>query len=34
MERLRAIVRRDPAALEAVEALVAAIERLVKVGHL
>jgi GAF domain-containing protein len=34
LERLRRIVRRDPAALESVEALVAAIERLIKVGHL
>jgi GAF domain-containing protein len=34
LERLRQVLRRDPAALEAVESLVAAIERLVAVGHL
>lgn len=34
LERLRQVLRRDPAALEAVEALVGSIERLVAVGHL
>lgn len=34
LERLRQVLRRDPAALEAVESLIAAIERLVAVGHL
>jgi len=34
LERLRQLLRRDPAALEAVESLVDAVERLVAVGHL
>jgi len=34
LERLRQILRRDPKALDAVESLVTAVERLVAVGHL